>query len=44
VDGMWDFVAPNPSRRSTIAYDLRLRYFRELKGLIRWGLRQDSKP
>lgn len=32
------FVAPNPSRRSTVAYGLRLRYFRELKNLAFWGV------
>ncbi len=37
VDGVWEAVLPNPSRRSTMPYDLRLRYFSELKGLVEWG-------
>lgn len=37
VPGVWEAVLPNPSRRSTMPYDLRLRYFRELKGLAEWG-------
>jgi len=32
------YVAPNPSRRSTIPYGLRLRYFRELKNLLQWSM------
>lgn len=32
-----DFVAPNPSRRSTLPYGVRLRYFRELQGVVAWG-------
>jgi len=32
------YVAPNPSRRSTIPYGLRLRYFRELKNLLQWSV------
>ncbi len=35
--GVWEAVLPNPSRRSTTPYDLRLRYFREVKGLAQWG-------
>ena len=38
VPAMWDVVLPNPSRRSTIAYDQRLRYFKELAGLLEYGL------
>ncbi len=38
VPGMWDVVLPNPSRRATMAYALRLRYFQELEGLLRYGL------
>lgn len=37
VTGVWEAVLPNPSRRSTMPYDLRLRYFSELKGLVEWG-------
>jgi 5-formyltetrahydrofolate cyclo-ligase/TDG/mug DNA glycosylase family protein len=32
------FVAPNPSRRSTLPYEVRLRYFREIKNLVVWGV------
>ncbi|PSR25285.1 MAG: DNA glycosylase [Sulfobacillus benefaciens] len=32
------FVAPNPSRRSTLPYEVRLRYFREIKNLADWGV------
>ena len=35
--GVLYYVAPNPSRRSTLPYDLRLRYFREVKNLVIWG-------
>lgn len=38
IDGVLEFVLPNPSARSTIPYDLRLRYFRELRGIVTWGL------
>lgn len=38
LEGTWDVVLPNPSRRSTLDYSFRLRYFRELKGLIQWGV------
>lgn len=34
---MKEFVAPNPSRRSTLPYALRLRYFRELQHLKESG-------
>ncbi|NMP22081.1 mismatch-specific DNA-glycosylase [Sulfobacillus sp. DSM 109850] len=37
VAGVWEAVLPNPSRRSTMAYELRLRYFREVKQLSEWG-------
>lgn len=37
VTGTRDFVAPNPSRRSTMAYADRLRYVSELHGLTRYG-------
>jgi len=33
VDGVIDFVAPNPSPRSTIPYERRLALFRELRSL-----------
>lgn len=36
-DGVWDVVLPNPSRRSTLSYEIRLKYYRELYGLIQWG-------
>lgn len=35
--GPGQFVAPNPSRRSTLAYGMRLQYFRALANLIRYG-------
>jgi mismatch-specific thymine-DNA glycosylase len=38
VDGVLDYVAPNPSRRSTLPYGMRLRYFTELKGILEYGL------
>ena len=38
VPGTWDVVLPNPSRRSTLPYAHRLRYFRELAGLLQYGL------
>lgn len=44
VDGIWDVVLPNPSRRSTMPYALRLRYFRELKGLAEWGPHPRPRP
>lgn len=37
VNGVWEAVLPNPSRRSTMPYELRLRYFREVKDLAQWG-------
>lgn len=33
-EGVAEFVAPNPSRRSTLPYVMRLNYFRELKALV----------
>jgi mismatch-specific thymine-DNA glycosylase len=38
VPGVRDYVAPNPSRRSTIPYGVRLRYMMELKGLLTHAL------
>jgi len=38
VPGVRDFVAPNPSPRSTIPYGLRLKLMRELCGVLRYGL------
>lgn len=32
-----DFIAPNPSGRSTVPYGVRLRVFRELAGYLRYG-------
>ena len=32
------FVAPNPSRRSTLPYEVRLRYFREIRNVVVWGV------
>ncbi len=32
--GIWEVVLPNPSRRSTIPYSLRLHYFCLLKALV----------
>lgn len=38
TDEVIEVVLPNPSARSTVPYGLRLRYFRELKGIVRWGI------
>jgi len=37
VPGVWESLLPNPSRRSTILYALRLRYFQELQHLVVYG-------
>lgn len=34
LEQLWECVLPNPSRRSTIAYGVRLRYFAQVRGLI----------
>lgn len=38
VPGVRDYVAPNPSPRSTIPYGVRLKLMRELEGLLTYGL------
>jgi|BEDMetMinimDraft_2_1075160.scaffolds.fasta_scaffold20367_2 mismatch-specific thymine-DNA glycosylase len=34
IDGIVEFVAPNPSRRSTVPYGVRLAWFRRLRGML----------
>jgi mismatch-specific thymine-DNA glycosylase len=41
VVGARDFIAPNPSGRSTVPYGVRLRVFRELAGYLRYGIGGD---
>ncbi|SMC04249.1 G/U mismatch-specific uracil-DNA glycosylase [Sulfobacillus thermosulfidooxidans DSM 9293] len=43
-DGPGFFVAPNPSRRSTIPYGLRLYYFRSLANIVRYGVHPHIMP
>ncbi|WP_053960070.1 mismatch-specific DNA-glycosylase [Sulfobacillus thermosulfidooxidans] len=44
MDGPGFFVAPNPSRRSTIPYGLRLYYFRSLANIVRYGAHPHIMP
>lgn len=32
-----EFVAPNPSRRSTVPYEFRVEQFRRIKNMVEWG-------
>lgn len=38
VPAVWDYVAPNPSRRSTVPYGVRLALMVRLKGLVTYGM------
>lgn len=38
------FIAPNPSRRSTIAYGFRLYYFRCLANIVKFGVHPHIMP
>ncbi|MGC8486773.1 MAG: mismatch-specific DNA-glycosylase [Clostridia bacterium] len=38
IPGVRDYVAPNPSPRSTVPYGVRLKLMRELQGILTYGL------
>lgn len=44
VQGVWEAILPNPSRRSTMPYGERLRYFHEVKTLVDWGPHPRPEP